>query len=1156
MPKITLDLNQFKANGVYTVEFDASESFTISSQQLRLIVGFSRKGPFNAPVFLQNVKNARKIFGEIDTFLEKKGSYFHRAIETALQTGPVFALNLMPLNNTPNGDKIDYRSFSLSMDEYNGDVSKDLMASFYNKERFWFPDTSYFDAIVNNNPLNENMLMSFTNLGQKPLSFIVRKAVGLKGFDITARDFYGVGNIPDFVGEFDYISDYFIDVMVVEGDWTDYENLSIDPEYSTYFDKTGVKVSKLNDFLASDNVTLIANYTGCIIPDFVDKEGVNQFIETIINNSQSLTGVFMTINRDALDNYETSEYKVDLIGNSLINSTNDKINMLSYVSPITDQLGYSSDQEFSDQDMTFSFDPHDFSNVGNVYPYIKSIPYTGNENRGMFFNTLVIPKPRAAFSGQVFTQTDYNNLLRDLTDITLFKTYGHETAWQYAKVETITNTGTSIEITYSNPGDDAYAAKGNVGLIDNINIVNVNETDNSIFTTNVNALGLKQFDLVYIKGTGKYYVIEEVIDSSPQIEIKFYTGNTEVVAELPPAWLNYAKTIPEHTKVTTDMIGNVAAGCEVDMQKEVVINIDTTNTITYIEKPDYMYMDSALTSPAEECIFVLPGNALYTEVKNNTVVNGDYISGTPVFNNPNYLSFSDAKTMYGLTGLQIRQWKTADLTTLATNICGIDSDCTYTKDGQIADPTYFGDGRHGFVLFSAHGKIEENVKIIEDTLNAGKTIFRIPAEETNKIQVGQYIVNNDTNNPKLTRVVKKIKKVNPETNEVEYRIELNEAVKITEVDGKFYVTRYLDINDPGFTTNLQFTKLDGFTITTYHVPGTPSQLEKILGVIENTNLGEVLADREMISFRYLVDTFGGGLAPMMGPKAILSRLAKNRQKCMAILNAPSIADFVASTDPRFTEEPDPAAGIPNPLLNTEYIATGGNLSLGPSYTFSLPDDENGARFTGVFTPFLTIREANKNKNIPPAADVSNNFIRKFRNGTPYAIAAGPRRGIISNPLLVGLEYEFLKSDRANLEPFGLNCIITTRNTGPMIYGNATAYQKTLTAFNNLHVRDLLITIEETVEDILANYIFEFNDAQTRLEIKTIVEGYLQNVKNAGGIYEFMVVMDESNNTTEIIDQNIGIIDIGIEPARGMQKIINRVTVLKTGAIASGGFTIA
>jgi hypothetical protein len=274
---------------------------------------------------------------------------------------------------------------------------------------------------------------------------------------------------------------------------------------------------------------------------------------------------------------------------------------------------------------------------------------------------------------------------------------------------------------------------------------------------------------------------------------------------------------------------------------------------------------------------------------------------------------------------------------------------------------------------------------------------------------------------------------------------------------------------------------------------------------------------------------------------------------MALLNAPSISEFVESTDPRFTDLPDANAGNPKPVLVTEYISTGGNLSLGPSFTWGLPDEENGAKYIGVFTPNVILRENGKNISVPPAAHVSNNFVRKFINGEPYAIVAGPRRGVLSDPKFVKMEYDFLLEDREFLEPAGLNPIVVVRNVGPMIFANQTAYQRTLSAFNNLHVRDLLITIEEAVIEILQNYLFEFNDASTRLEIATLVETYLDVVRNGGGIYEYDVIMDESNNTPEIIDQNFGILDIGIEPARGLQKFVNRITVLKTGGIASGGF---
>ena len=65
--------------------------------------------------------------------------------------------------------------------------------------------------------------------------------------------------------------------------------------------------------------------------------------------------------------------------------------------------------------------------------------------------------------------------------------------------------------------------------------------------------------------------------------------------------------------------------------------------------------------------------------------------------------------------------------------------------------------------------------------------------------------------------------------------------------------------------------------------------------------------------------------------------------------------------------------------------------------------------------------------------------------------------------------------------------------------------------------------------------------------------HLSGVKNVGGIYNYLTIMDSSNNTPAIIDQNLGIIDIILEPARGIHKFINRVTVTRTGGIASGGF---
>jgi hypothetical protein len=440
-----------------------------------------------------------------------------------------------------------------------------------------------------------------------------------------------------------------------------------------------------------------------------------------------------------------------------------------------------------------------------------------------------------------------------------------------------------------------------------------------------------------------------------------------------------------------------------------------------------------------------------------------------------------------------------------------------------------------------------------------KTIAYVPVASGNLVQVGQYLVTDpqqsgQTKDYILCRILSKvlIPSTSPSAWAGNYAITVTAPLANTNAGT---ITRYQSIQSEA--TAVKFNYLPGYKMTSYTLPdGSLSQLTKILGLLDvaNSNISVGLLDKNSLVYRYIVDTFSGGLNTQSAPKDLLSTLAMNRQQCLAIINPPAMAEFIASTNPRFT---DPVtAADPLPLLDTAYIASGGNLSLGPSFTYSLPDEEHGASFCGFFAPYLVLQSGTKNITIPPAADVSNNFVRKFINGQPFSIVAGPRRGVLSNPSLVSLEYNFSDQDRANLEPFGWNPIVYRKNVGFVIYGNQTAYQTVQSALNSLHVRDLLITIEQSVIDILNNYVFEFNDATTRLEVKSTVDKYLDGVLSAGGIYNYKTIMDSTNNTPDIIDQNFAIIDIGIEPVKGMQKIINRITLLKTGAIASGGFSVA
>jgi hypothetical protein len=1151
MAKIRLDLSQFKASGIYTVEFDASESIVINTQTTRLVVGFSKKGPINAPVFCNDVKTARRIFGDIDKDLESKGSFFHRSLFTCLETGPCFALNLMPLNNdtsTPNADYDKYKSYSLSTTEANGSEESVLYSSFFNKERFYFPDTSYFLANVNSSTSpNQGKLFNFVNLGQTPYSIIIRKTGSLPGFDVTAREWFGAGNVPDFIREFDFISDYFVNIDIVSGDWTDYATLSVDPVFSQYFDSRGIIKSKLNDFLNADEVTRLGSFQGSVIPDLVDNNGVNYSVDTIVNAAIATTGLFCALDRDALNDYDATSTsasgRVDMIGHTLINSTASTINFLSYNFTAKEYGDYTQNTTNTVLNNTYLYDlgpsatsnlPAGLGSTGASYSaaangYSDNLPskaayfmsYYGSGNEGKFNNILVLRKE--AFS------TDQYAVLSGLkagSSIALEGTGGT----QYGTISSINEVtvGSDVRLKLGISHPDKQFEGTTLGK----NAQVVSTTTSTIVVGGTAAGGdLNNGDWIFAENTGlRYYFRVQSVGLTG--------GNTHIAVDTTNAEFGGATNL---ANITTFFRVYWESTLGVSGSLFDVIDIaSTVNSFTVTAKPDKFTYTSVPSGLSYYTGYEFTQG--FQDFKNGILTDSDiaYVAGPT----PLYLSASFGNDIDAVKTVTITAYRDSALT------IGYTGSWTFN---DIKDSTGATVSPSALRIYSLVGDYASSIGATG--FNSTRTTCYVDATEESKVQVGQYLVSDplNTGNPSdyiLTRVISK-KKISSGTYSGYYQINVNQRLANYGTD----ILRYKSVEQaaPGY----QPTYLPGFKLTSYHLPnGSNSQLAKILGMLEeaNSNLSEALSSRHIIAFRYIIDTFNGGLNTQSYPKNIVTKLARKRQKCLAIMNAPSISQFVASTDPRFTELP--TASDPKPLLKTQYIADGGNLTLGPSFTYSLPDEENGSKFCGFFAPFLVIRENNKNFNIPPAADVSNNFIRKFINGQPYSIVAGPRRGVLSNPKLVGLEYDFTDRDRDYLEPFGWNPIVFRRGIGFMIFGNQSAYQKTPSAFNNLHVRDLLITVEEAVEDVLANFLFEFNDASTRLQIKTIVDAYLDGVRSAGGIYDYASIMDESNNTPDIIDQNFAIIDIGIEPARGAQKFINRVTVLKTGGIASGGFTVA
>lgn len=157
-------------------------------------------------------------------------------------------------------------------------------------------------------------LLNFANTGTDEISILVFKPEGIKGYDITAKEWWGgEQNIPyGWIRPSDYISDYFIRVVAVKGNWTNYSVLSNDPIWYKYFDKNGIIKDKIGTFCSAEGITFIGSWTGTIIPHFVDKQGNYLYIEDKVNAVTERTGLLMSINEDALQVISYDKNGVDV----------------------------------------------------------------------------------------------------------------------------------------------------------------------------------------------------------------------------------------------------------------------------------------------------------------------------------------------------------------------------------------------------------------------------------------------------------------------------------------------------------------------------------------------------------------------------------------------------------------------------------------------------------------------------------------------------------------------------------------------------------------------------------------------------------------------------------------------------------------------------
>lgn len=185
----------------------------------------------------------------------------------------------------------------------------------------------------------------------------------------------------------------------------------------------------------------------------------------------------------------------------------------------------------------------------------------------------------------------------------------------------------------------------------------------------------------------------------------------------------------------------------------------------------------------------------------------------------------------------------------------------------------------------------------------------------------------------------------------------------------------------------------------------------------------------------------------------------------------------------------------------------------------------------------------KNRWVPLNSDIAGLCARADINFDPWYSPAGLNRGQVRN--VIKLAFQPRQSARDELYKNNVNPVCTFSGEGTVLYGDKTAQAKP-SAFDRINVRRLFIVLEKAIATAAKYSLFEFNDAFTRAQFRSLVEPFLRDVQSRRGVIDFKVVCDEKNNTPEVIDGNRFVADIYIKPNRSINFIQLNFIATRTG----------
>lgn len=1071
---IPVHLQKFKAAGIYRVVFDKSTILNEDTQILRLVVGYSEKGPFNVPVLVKDTATFKALYGDISKKLEKRGIFFHRLALQMLAVSPILCLNLKKFD----GEQVTGATIATDFNPTFEPIETVHLnvEDVYDTTRFWKFDEDKLNDLrsVEGKVMDQYINITATNTVAQSNTFFIRKASGNKvsTFNITVNDWYSDSEMPEFLKghENNKMSDFFAEIYVFKGKFTAKQVLAssslknyfvVDNVHLTdddqptlslrdkVFNAYGEAVDTLDALYADETSGALGHWVGSLIPEFVDKNNNVQSLNILFNNDADIHNMMLSFNTELL---EEGNCNIDLSGR------------------------------------------------------------------------LSIPINKSAV----------NKLAVGSSTIDLVKIYNGE-----ATSTVLGNVGAPIIADRIDFGVNVLTSDGSAGVIP-FDLTAKSRVSGTMYVSNVDLTDYR-IKLVQVKEEDSKFIVlsakPELIDTEEMLDEEKAAAekeNTELKDKALKITLNVAKRLGvtfDSEDKPVDMVGtyfsNGNAFDEEDILRgpeKVITSISrlefALRTI-YTDNDDNMrpsFMDVECITKTE---YLNPGLTGKNSVYGSSVSFIDFKDENWQYDEITINQVPNVKALYST-----ERYDKSLITVLNVGDCLIANDGVVDfNENEVADDA---DGRYDNVYvqeigtdYYLDGELDLNAIPNTDGKYADDAYHKEGDFKCHYVIV--------SNTPKLYVV---------EPTDEAYS-SLDSDLKVN----KFIIRFDAPLNQEIGTMKPQY--LEGYTYKNDRPNGTGMWAKVqwqnfILSTLTDyKGLRTGILNKSEIDYRYIIDTFQS--FPTSGLKKTLSYLAKEKQSAFCISNFPSVQTFVKCPYTSFTDD--------NGVFNVKYVVDGYNKKKSASERFSLPGEADGASFIAFYTP-LKFSDGYVDNIVPSAGLVSNLFVEKYMSRQPYYIIAGPNYGAISASGLVGPDYKYSQEELFLIEPYGVNCMIYRPSFGTFINANQTAKQTPVSALSKVHVRELVIYLQDEIEKVLQQYQWEFNNQRTRNAVLDRVNNICELVMANGGLQDYQNIMDESNNTPEIIDNEMAVISTHIEPGMGCGKMVQELTLYRTGQMRS------